>query len=112
MLIPVITAGEDDHHDDYSIWLAFRSFKKSHDRYIEATELENFIHIIGQSVDREQMRGLIDKIDWDHNGLLDYNEFRQFIIRGYARELLMMDITRETVYSVDRVETPTMTHRF
>ncbi|CAF1650406.1 unnamed protein product, partial [Adineta ricciae] len=112
VLIPVITAGEDDHHDDYSIWLAFRSFKKSRDRYIEASELENLIHIIGQSVDREQIRVLIDKIDWDHNGLLDYNEFRQFIIRGYARELLMMDITRETVYSVDRVETPTMTHRF
>ncbi|UJR22619.1 hypothetical protein I4U23_025660 [Adineta vaga] len=112
VLIPVITAGEDDHHDDYSIWLAFRSFKKSRDRYIQTSELENLIHIIGKTADREQIRGLIDKIDWDHNGLLDYNEFRQFIIRGYARELLMMDITRETVYSVDKINTPTMIHQF
>jgi hypothetical protein len=65
------------------------------------------MHIIGKSVSRERIRYLIDKVDWDHNGQLDYNEFRQFIIRGYARELLMMDITREIIYSNDNMEIPT-----
>ena len=108
----MITAGENDPHDDYSIWLVFRSFKKSNDRYIQAHHFETLIYTIAKSVGREQIRYLIDKIDWDHDGQLDFNEFRQFIIRGYARELLMTDITRETVYSVDRSGTPTMTHQF
>jgi Ca2+-binding EF-hand superfamily protein len=108
ILIPVITGGENDHHDDYSIWLAFCSFDKNHDQYIQANELEILIHIIGKSVSREQIRYLINKVDWDHNGQLDYNEFRQFIIRGYARELLMMDITKEIIYSNDKMEVHTM----
>jgi Ca2+-binding EF-hand superfamily protein len=112
VLVPVITAGKNDHHDDYSIWLTFRSFNKSHDRYIQAYELETLIHIIAKSVSREQIRYFIDKVDWNHDGQLDFNEFRQFIIRGYARELLMMDITKETVYSINRLDTPTMTHQF
>ncbi len=110
ILIPVITGGEDDHHDDYAIWLAFRSFDKNHDQYIQADELENLMHIIGKSVNRERIRNLINKVDSDHNGQLDFNEFRQFIVRGYARELLMMDITQETIYSNDHMEIPTKTN--
>jgi len=106
VLIPVVTGGEND----YSIWLAFRSFDKNNDQYIQVNELERLMHIIGKSVNREQIRDLIDKVDWDHNGQLDYNEFREFIIRGYARELLMMDITREAVYSIDTKEIPTKTN--
>ena len=64
------------------------------------------MQIIGKSVSRDRIRFLIDRVDWDQNGQLDYHEFRQFIIRGYARELLMMDITREIVYSADRLEIP------
>ena len=64
------------------------------------------MHIIGKSISRERIRDLIKKVDWDQNGQLDYNEFRQFIIRGYARELLMMDITKEIIYSKDRLEVP------
>ncbi len=106
ILIPVITGGKTDQHDDYSIWLAFRSFDKNNDQFIQADELEILMHIIGKSVSREQIRYLINKVDWDHNGKLDYNEFRQFIIRGYARELLMMDITREIIYSNNTMNIP------
>jgi len=106
ILIPVITGSENDNHDDYSIWLAFRSFDKNNDQFIQADELEILMHIIGKSVSREEIRNLINKVDWDHNGKLDYNEFRQFIIRGYARELLMMDITREIIYSNNTMKIP------
>ncbi|CAF1304303.1 unnamed protein product [Adineta steineri] len=106
ILIPVITGGESDQHDDYSIWLAFRSFDKNGDHYIQADEVEALIRIIGKSVTRERIRYFIDKVDWDYNGKLDYNEFREFIVRGYARELLMMDITREIVYSHDQMKIP------
>jgi hypothetical protein len=68
------------------------------------------MHIIGKSVSREEIRNLINKVDWDHNGKLDYNEFRQFIIRGYARELLMMDITREIIYSNNTMKIPLNTN--
>lgn len=95
ILIPLITGDEHDHHDEHSIQLAFRSFDKNHDQYIQADELENLIHIIGKSINREQIRNLINQVNQNHNGQLDYNEFRQFIIKGYARELLMMDITKE-----------------
>ncbi len=67
------------------------------------------MHIIGKSVSREQIRHFINKVDWDHNGQLDYHEFRQFIIRGYARKLLMMDITRDIIYSNDKIDIPTET---
>jgi Ca2+-binding EF-hand superfamily protein len=110
ILIPVITGSENDHHDDYSIWLAFRYFDKNNDQYIQADELEILMHIIGKSISRERIRDLINKVDWDHNGKLDYNEFRQFIIRGYARELLMMDITKEIIYSNDKMEIPIKTN--
>ncbi|CAF1309842.1 unnamed protein product [Adineta steineri] len=106
ILIPVITGGENDH----SIWLAFCSFNRNNDQYIQANELELLMHIIGKSVNREQIRYFIDKVDWDHNGQLDYNEFREFIKRGYARELLMMDITREIVYSTDKMDIPIKTN--
>jgi Ca2+-binding EF-hand superfamily protein len=106
ILIPVITGGETDQHDDFSIWLAFRSFDKNGDHYIQADELETLMRIIGKSVSRERIRCFIDKVDWDYNGKLDYNEFREFIVCGYARELLMMDITREIVYSHDQLEIP------
>lgn len=109
ILIPVITGGADDQHDDYAIWLAFRAFDKNNDRYIQADELEILMRIIGKSVSRERIRDLIDRADWDKNGQLDFNEFRQFIIRGYARELLMMDITREIVYSKEKLEIPSTT---
>jgi hypothetical protein len=62
--------------------------------------------IIGKSISRERIRYFINKVDWDYNGKLDYNEFREFIVRGYARELLMMDITREIVYSHDQMQIP------
>jgi Ca2+-binding EF-hand superfamily protein len=106
ILIPVLTGTESDHQDDYAIWLAFHSFDKNNDYYIQIDELESLMQIIGKSVSRERIRFLIDRVDWDQNGQLDYHEFRQFIIRGYARELLMMDITREIVYSTDRLEIP------
>ena len=64
------------------------------------------MRIIGKSVSRECIRYFIDKVDWDYNGKLDYNEFREFIVRGYARELLMMDITREIVYSNEQIKIP------
>ncbi|CAF3164506.1 unnamed protein product [Rotaria socialis] len=99
ILIPVITAGEIDQHDDHSIWLTFRSFDKNNDHYIQADELETLIHVIGKIISREQIRHFIEKVDWDQDGKLDYNEFYQFIIRGYARELLMMNVTKEINYS-------------
>ena len=103
ILIPVLTIHENDQYDDNAIRLAFRSFDQNHDEYIQANELENFIKIIGKSVDRNEIKYLISKVDWDHNNQLDYHEFRQFIIRGYARQLLMMDITRDLVYSNDQM---------
>ena len=102
----MITGGEDDQHDDYAIWLAFRSFDQNDDGYIQANELEILMQIIGKSVSREQIRTLIQRVDWDDNGQLDFKEFRQFIIRGYARDLLMMDITRDIIYSNQRLEFP------
>lgn len=110
ILIPVLTGTESDHQDDYAIWLAFHSFDKNNDYYIQIDELEALMQIIGKSVSRERIRFLIDRVDWDQNGQLDYHEFRQFIIRGYARELLMMDMTREIVYSADRLEIPRETN--
>ncbi len=86
--------------------LAFRSFDKNGDHFIQADELETLMRIIGKSVSQERIRYFINKVDWDYNGKLDYNEFREFIIRGYARELLMMDITREIVYSHNQMELP------
>lgn len=109
ILIPVITGGHNERHDDYSIWLAFRSFDKNGDHFIQADELETLMRIIGKSVSRDRLRHLIDQVDWDQNGQLDFNEFREFIVRGYARELLMMDITREIVYSRDQLQIPTKT---
>jgi hypothetical protein len=64
------------------------------------------MRIIGKSINRERIRYFIDKVDWDCNGKLDYNEFREFIVRGYARELLTMDITKEIIYSHDQMEIP------
>ena len=64
------------------------------------------MRIIGKSVNLQRIRDLIKKVDWDCNGKLDYNEFREFIVRGYARELLMMDITKEIVYSHDQMQIP------
>ena len=107
ILIPVITGSENDSPDDYAIWLAFQAFDRNHDQYIQADELEILMHIIGKSISRERIRDLIDRVDWDQNGQLDFHEFRQFIIRGYARELLMMDITKEIIYSKDILQIPT-----
>jgi Ca2+-binding EF-hand superfamily protein len=107
LLIPVITGGETDRHDDYSIWLAFRSFDKNGDRFIQADELEALMRIIGKSVSQQRIRYYIDQIDWQRNGRLDYEQFREFIVRGYARELLMMDITRDIIYSDDQLQMPT-----
>lgn len=109
ILIPVITGGEDDQHDDYAIWLAFRSFDRNDDGYIQANELEMLMQIIGKSVNPERIRTLIQRVDWDDNNQLDFKEFRQFIIRGYARDLLMMDITRDIIYSNQRLEFPLKT---
>lgn len=95
-----------DRHDDYSIWLAFHSFDKNGDNYIQADELETLMRIIGKSINPERIRYYINKADWDYNGKLDFNEFREFIVRGYARELLMMDITREIVYSHEHLQIP------
>lgn len=106
ILIPVLTGSATDQHDDYAIGLAFRAFDRNHDDYIQANELEYLIHTIGKSVDRSEIQTLIAKVDWDHNDQLDYHEFRQFIIRGYARDLLMMDITEEIIYSHDQMTIP------
>lgn len=112
LLIPVITGGAMDQHDDYSIWLAFRAFDKNGDQYIQADELESLMRIIGKSVSRERIRYLIDQVDRDRTGQLDYRQFREFIVCGYARELLMMDITREIVYSHEELKFPENTPRY
>ena len=62
------------------------------------------MRIIGKSENRERIRYFIDQVDWDRNGKLDYQEFREFIVRGYARKLLMMDITKDIVYSTDLMQ--------
>ena len=92
------------------MWLTFRSFDKNNNRHIQADELEALMHVIGKSVQREEIRHLINKVDGNHNGQLDFNEFQEFIMRGYARELLMMDITKEIVYSNDNIIVPTKTN--
>ena len=112
LLIPVITGGAMDQHDDYSIWLAFRAFDKNGDQRIQADELESLMQIIGKSISRERIRYLIDQVDADRTGQLDYHQFRTFIVRGYARELLMMDITREIIYSHDELKIPEKTFRY
>ncbi|CAF1323913.1 unnamed protein product, partial [Didymodactylos carnosus] len=102
ILIPVITGD----HNDYSIYLAFRAFDRNGDQFIEAEELESLMRIIGKSVSREKIKEYVGKVDWDNNQMLDYNEFRDFIVKGYARELLMMDISREIIYSHDDIQIP------
>lgn len=65
------------------------------------------MHIIGTStVSRERIRYYIEKVDVDRNGQLDYKEFYEFIVRGYARELLMMNISREIIYSNASIQLP------
>ena len=97
ILIPVLMGEDNETCDEYAIWLAFQSIDRNRDDFVEIEEFEMFMMILGQSIDRERLRFFIDRVDADRNGRLDYHGFRQFVSRGYARELLRMDIAREIV---------------
>lgn len=98
MLIPALTGSENDHHDDYSIWLAFHALDLNGDELISIDEFEAFISILGKCSDRSRIRFFVNRLDDDRRGYFDFHQFRQFVVRGYARELLMENITREILF--------------
>jgi hypothetical protein len=69
-------------------------------------ELGILMTSLGRSVSRQRLRFVLDRIEHDVHKRWNFEQFRQFIRQGYARELLMMDITRDIVYSNDQLLVP------
>lgn len=53
----------------------FREIDKDHTGYINAKELEEAIRNMGNNVTADEIKQIIDKVDYVQNGKINYSEF-------------------------------------
>jgi Ca2+-binding EF-hand superfamily protein len=61
---------------------AFSVFDKDGDGSISAKELEIVMRALGEPIDRQTIDLMIESVDTDKSGFIDFNEFRQMMKEG------------------------------
>ena len=61
---------------------AFNVFDRDGDGTISAKELEMIMKALGENIDRETIDLMIESVDTDKNGFIDFNEFKQMMKDG------------------------------
>lgn len=61
---------------------AFDVFDKDHDGTITAKELEIVMRALDENIDRDTIDLMIESVDQDRNGKIDFNEFKQLFVDG------------------------------
>jgi len=61
---------------------AFNVFDKDGDGTITAKEIEVVMKALGESVDRETIDLMIESVDTDKNGCIDFEEFKKMMKDG------------------------------
>ena len=63
--------------------LAFEAFDENGDRLISREELMNFVSSVGEVLHEEEFEEMMEKIDCDGDGFIDYEEFVYMMARGH-----------------------------
>ncbi|CAF0737092.1 unnamed protein product [Didymodactylos carnosus] len=83
LLAPIITG----RYTDRSLRQTFEKLDSDQDGYLNQKEIERLLLVVGRSESNYKIQDIMHRVS--RVGKLSYDEFKQFISEGYARELLM-----------------------
>jgi len=83
LLAPMITG----QYNDRQLRQTFEKLDSDNDNYLNKQELENLLIVVGRSDSNYKLQDIISNLT--SRGKLSFEEFKQFITDGFARELLM-----------------------
>lgn len=58
---------------------AFKVFDHNNDSYIDHDEIKRTMHFLGETVTDDDVRAMIKEADADHDGLVDFEEFKKMM---------------------------------
>jgi calmodulin len=61
---------------------AFKIFDKDHDKKISNSELREIMAMLGDQLSEEEVEEIIKEADHDEDGMIDYEEFVDFILNN------------------------------
>eukprot|EP00468_Gymnochlora_sp_CCMP2014_P008225 CAMPEP_0167762388 /NCGR_PEP_ID=MMETSP0110_2-20121227/12739_1 /TAXON_ID=629695 /ORGANISM="Gymnochlora sp., Strain CCMP2014" /LENGTH=157 /DNA_ID=CAMNT_0007649255 /DNA_START=21 /DNA_END=494 /DNA_ORIENTATION=- len=67
---------------DYELKEAFNVFDQDGDGYITASELSTVMKTLGEQIDKETIDLMIEGVDRDGDGEIDFNEFKMMMAEG------------------------------
>mmetsp|Transcript_6859 Transcript_6859/g.9484 ORF Transcript_6859/g.9484 Transcript_6859/m.9484 type:complete len:160 (+) Transcript_6859:57-536(+) len=67
---------------DYELKEAFNVFDQDGDGYITASELSTVMKTLGEQIDKETVDLMIEGVDRDGDGEIDFNEFKMMMAEG------------------------------
>ncbi|CAF1574807.1 unnamed protein product [Adineta steineri] len=83
LLAPIITG----QYNDFQLRKTFEKLDSDNDGYLNQQEIENLLLVVGRAESNYKIQGMVSHLS--ARGKLNFEEFKQFINDGFARELLM-----------------------
>jgi len=83
LLAPIITGQYNDHQ----LRRTFENLDSDNDNHLNQQEIENLLVVVGRSESNYKVQDIISRLTT--RGKLSFEDFKQFINNGFARELLM-----------------------
>ncbi|CAF1368739.1 unnamed protein product [Rotaria magnacalcarata] len=83
LLAPIITG----QYNDYQLRRTFETLDSDNDNYLNQQEIENLLIVVGRSESNYKISDMIGRLTTRKK--LSFEDFKQFINNGFARELLM-----------------------
>ena len=64
--------------------VAFDVFDKDGDGNITSNELSSIMKGLGESLSEKEIKSMINEVDEDNNGTIDFNEFKKLMLNDYG----------------------------
>lgn len=75
----------DEGAEDAELHAVFRVFDKDGDGTISVSEIDSVMRLLGEKIDRSTLEMMIEAVDVDKNGVIDFAEFKKVLLEGPSK---------------------------
>ncbi|XP_014787760.1 neo-calmodulin [Octopus bimaculoides] len=86
-----VNGNDDDDHSEYRE--AFTMFDRDKDGKITARELGTVLRSLGQNPTEQEIRDMINEVDFDGNGTIEFNEFLAMMSKRQSETNELQEVT-------------------